>query len=43
MFMEKDLQFLEKKLTRRWSIVASKLSRLVTQWDNTLHSELEGY
>ena len=38
---DKELQFLEKKLARRGSIVFYILSKRVTQWDSTLHSELE--
>ena len=39
---EKDLQFLEKKLGIRWSILSSVLLGRVTQLGSTLHSELEG-
>ena len=38
---DKDLQFLEQKLARRGSILFCTLLEIVTQWDSTLHSELE--
>ena len=31
---EKDLQFIAKKLARRWSIFSGRLSWRVTQWDS---------